>query len=185
MIHLDHGGKNLMYQDWFNHYFELGGDCDIIGLSFYPCWHGNMQDLADNMNDLALRYGKDLVLIEAGTAFTSDSYASYEGLPESDRKGPTAGADMAEQLEYPMTIQGQTSYIQDLMRVISAVPEGKGKGFFWWEPCWLPVPGSSWAQKAGWEYAGKPGPAGNEWANQTLFDFDGSALPTLAVIRDF
>lgn len=185
VIHLDHGGKNLMYRDWFDHYFGAGGDCDIIGLSFYPCWHGKMRDLANNMNDLAHRYGKDLVLIEAGTAFTSDSYAAYEGLSESSRKGPTAGADMAENLEYPMTIQGQTAYIQDLMRIIRTVPGGRGKGFFWWEPCWLPVPGSSWAKKGGWEYVGKQGPEGNEWANQTLFDFDGNALPTLAAIRDF
>lgn len=185
VIHLDHGGKNLMYRDWFDHYFQLGGDCDLIGLSFYPCWHGKMEDLAANMNDLALRYSRDLVVIEAGTAFTSDSYASYENLEESCRKGPTAGADMAERLEYPMTRQGQTAYIQDLMHVIRAVPENRGTGFFWWEPCWLPVPGSSWAKKSGWEYVGKQGPEGNEWANQTLFDFDGHGLPALDAIRDF
>lgn len=185
IIHLDHGGKNEMYRDWFDHYFTLGGDCDFIGLSFYPCWHGKMRDLAANMQDLALRYKKDLVVIEAGTAFTSESYAAYEGLDESSRKGPTAGAEMAGDLEYPMTLDGQAAYIRDLMREIRAVPENRGKGFFWWEPCWLPVPGSSWAKRQGWEYAGKQGPEGNEWANQTLFDFDGGALPTLAVIRDF
>lgn len=185
VIHLDHGGKNLMYREWFDHFFGLGGDCDMIGLSFYPCWHGKMPDLAANMNDLALRYGKDLVMVEAGTAFTSDSYAAHEGRDEGRRKGPTAGADMAETLEYPMTIQGQTAYIQDLMQVIRAVPENRGKGFFWWEPAWLPVPGSGWAKQPGWEYIGKEGPEGNEWANQTLFDFDGNALPALSVIRDF
>jgi len=184
VIHLDHGGKNLMYRDWFNHYFWHGGDCDIIGLSFYPCWHGKMPDLAGNMNDLALRYGRDLLVIEAGTAFTSASYAAYEGLDESHRKGPTAGADMQETLEYPMTVEGQTAYIRDLMKAICAVPQNRGKGFFWWEPAWLPVPGSGWAKKPGWEYIGKQGPEGNEWANQTLFDFDGNALPTLAAIRD-
>ena len=184
VIHLDHGGKNEMYRYWFDHYFAQGGDCDIIGLSFYPCWHGKMEDLAANMDDLALRYGRDLVVIEAGTAFTADSYAAHEGLDEASRKGPTAGADMAQRLEYPMTVQGQTAYIRDLADRIRAVPDGRGKGFFWWEPCWLPVPGSSWAKMSGWEYLGKSGPEGNEWANQTLFDFDGNALPTLAAIRE-
>lgn len=70
------------------------------------------------------------------------------------------------------------------MLVLRSVPEQRGRGFFWWEPCWLPVPGSWWASRPGWEYLGKPGPGGNEWANQTLFDFNGSALPTLAAIRD-
>ena len=37
---------------------------------------------------------------------------------------------------------------------------------------------------SGWEYLGKSGPVGNEWANQTLFDFDGNALPTLEAIRE-
>ncbi|MDE7219706.1 MAG: glycosyl hydrolase 53 family protein [Oscillospiraceae bacterium] len=184
VIHLDHGGKNPLYRHWFDNYFAQGGECDIIGLSFYPCWHGKMEGLAANMNDLALRYGKDLVVIEAGTAFTAESYAAHEGLDEAGRKGPTAGADMAERLEYPMTLQGQTAYIQDLADCIRAVPAGRGKGFFWWEPCWLPVPGSSWAKKSGWEYIGKAGPEGNEWANQTLFDFDGNALPAMAAIRD-
>lgn len=184
VIHLDHGGKNMLYRDWFDHYFALGGDCDIIGLSFYPCWHGKMADLSANMNDLALRYKKDMVIVEAGTAFTSENYAAHEGLAESCRKGPTAAPSMAELLEYPMTLQGQTAYIRDLTATIRTVPENRGKGFFWWEPAWIPVPGSGWAKRPGWEYIEKQGPEGNEWANQTLFDFDGNVLPTLAVIRD-
>lgn len=184
VIHLDHGGKNLMYREWFDHYFGLGGDCDIIGLSFYPCWHGKLPDLAANMKDLAVRYHKDLVVVEAGTAFTSESYAAWEKLDEACRKGPTAGADMAGALEYPMTIEGQTAYIRDLAGVLRDVPEQRGRGFFWWEPAWLPAPGSGWAKRPGWEYLGKAGPEGNEWANQTLFDFDGNALPTLAAIGD-
>ncbi len=35
------------------------------------------------------------------------------------------------------------------------------------------------------EVAHLKGPGGNEWANQALFDYDGNALPALAVIRDF
>lgn len=184
VIHLDHGGKNLMYREWFDHYFGLGGDCDIIGLSFYPCWHGTMRSLAANLRDLAPRYHKDLVVVEAGTAFTADSYAAWEKLDGSQRQGPTAGADRAAELEYPMTVEGQTAYIRDLTAALRDAPEHRGRGFFWWEPCWLPVPGSWWATRPGWEYLGKTGPGGNEWANQTLFDFDGNALPTLAAIRD-
>ena len=185
VVHLDHGGKNLLYREWFDHYFALGGDCDIIGLSFYPCWHGKMADLISNMNDLSLRYKKDLVIIEAGMAFTTDSYAAYERMEEGSRKGPTAGAERAAELEYPMTHQGQRAYILDLMNALHAVPEKRGKGFFWWEAAWLPVPGSGWAKRPGWEYAGGQGPEGNEWANQTLFDFDGNPLPALSAIRDF
>ena len=47
------------------------------------------------------------------------------------------------------------------------------------------MPGSGWARRPGWEYVHEKGPGGNEWANQTLFDYDGRALPALQVIRDF
>ena len=40
MIHLDNGGNNEMYRDWFDHYMERGEDFDYIGLSYYPFWHG-------------------------------------------------------------------------------------------------------------------------------------------------
>ena len=64
MIHLDNGGNNEMYRDWFDHYMERGEDFDYIGLSYYPFWHGTLQMLEDNMNDMAARYGKELIVAE-------------------------------------------------------------------------------------------------------------------------
>ena len=64
-------------------------------------------------------------------------------------------------------------------------PENRGKGFVYWEPAWLPVPGCGWANEAALAYTGEQGPGGNEWANQALFDYDGNALPALKTIRDF
>ncbi|MDY4840636.1 MAG: glycosyl hydrolase, partial [Lachnospiraceae bacterium] len=45
--------------------------------------------------------------------------------------------------------------------------------------------GSGWATPASLAYMKDPGPCGNEWANQALFDYEGNALPALSVIRDF
>jgi arabinogalactan endo-1,4-beta-galactosidase len=36
----------------------------VIGLSYYPKWHGTLDDLRDNLNDLAGRYGKDMIVVE-------------------------------------------------------------------------------------------------------------------------
>jgi len=44
-----------------DHYMERGEDFDYIGLSYYPFWHGTLQMLEDNMNDMAARYGKELM----------------------------------------------------------------------------------------------------------------------------
>ena len=65
MIHLDNGGNNALYREWFDNYFENdGADFDVIGLSYYPFWHGSLADLEYNMKDLAQRYGKELVVAE-------------------------------------------------------------------------------------------------------------------------
>ena len=37
---------------------------DVIGLSYYPKWHGTLDDLRDNMNDLVRRYDKDIIVVE-------------------------------------------------------------------------------------------------------------------------
>ncbi len=63
--------------------------------------------------------------------------------------------------------------------------DNKGVGFFWWEPAWIPVPGSGWATQASLEYMKDKGPCGNEWANQALFDYDGNALPIWDLIKNF
>ncbi|MGM9604319.1 MAG: arabinogalactan endo-beta-1,4-galactanase [Faecousia sp.] len=186
MLHLDNGGNNELYRTWFDRYFAAGGlDFDCIGLSYYPFWHGTLEDLGNNMNDLALRYRKDMIVAEVSMGFTLEDYARYEQLAPQQRKGMAAKSALAAKVPYPMTPEGQREFMQDLMEVICRVPENRGKGFVYWEPAWIPVPGCGWATDAALAYTGEQGPGGNEWANQALFDYDGNALPALKTIRDF
>lgn len=185
MIHLDNGGNNELYRDWFDHYVERGEDFDYIGLSYYPFWHGTLQMLEDNMNDIAVRYGKELIVAEVSMGHTMEDYKDYEKLSDSERKGYATRAELVEKVEYPMTVQGQVEFTRDFLKRVGNVADNKGAGFFWWEPAWLPVPGSGWATPASLKYMNDPGPCGNEWANQALFDYKGNALPTLEVIRDY
>ena len=37
---------------------------DVIGESYYPKWHGTLDDLRDNLNDLIRRYNKDVIVVE-------------------------------------------------------------------------------------------------------------------------
>lgn len=185
MIHLDNGGNNELYRRWFDHYMRYGEDFDLIGLSYYPFWHGSLQQLTDNMNDIALRYGKDLIVAEVSMGYTMEDYKEYEKLSDEERKGYATKPDLVAKLDYPMTVEGQMKFTEDFLRRIDEVPEHHGLGFFWWEPAWIPAAGSGWATPASLSYMGDPGPCGNEWANQALFDYEGNALPTLQVIRDF
>lgn len=185
MIHLDNGGRNELYRRWFDNYVARGEDFDVIGLSYYPFWHGTMDELIANMNDMAERFHKDLIIAEVSMGYTMEDYQVYEKLPEGERKGYATKPRLVEKIEFPMTREGQADFMKTLMERMETVSGGRARGFFWWEPAWIPVPGSGWATPASLSYIHDAGPCGNEWANQALFDYDGNVLPTLGVIRDF
>lgn len=183
MIHLDNGGRNDIYREWFDNYFSnRGEDFDIIGLSYYPFWHGTLGGLQHNMNDIAQRCEKPLIVAETSMGFSLEEYRS-EG--EAGGRGMAATTELARRVPFPMTPEGQADYLQALMELICSVPDKMGRGFIYWEPAWLPVKGSGWSTKAGCEYIGETGWGGNEWANQALFDYKGNALPALKAIRNF
>ena len=186
MIHLDNGGNNELYRRWFDNYFANDGeDFDYIGLSYYPFWHGRLDQLEFNMNDIAKRYNKDLIIAEVSMGYTMEDYKEYEKLTDEERKGYATRPALIENIDYPMTIQGQQDFMADFLNRVSHVVDDHGCGFFWWEPAWIPVPGSGWASPASLLYMNDPGPCGNEWANQALFDYKGNILPTFDLIRDF
>lgn len=185
MIHLDNGGSNELYRRWFDNYVARGEDFDLIGLSYYPFWHGTMDDLIANMNDMAERFRKDLIVAEVSMGYTMEDYRAYEKLPDEARKGYATKPALVENIEFPMTREGQADFTRTLLARMGTVSDGRARGFFWWEPAWIPVPGSGWATPASLAYIHDPGPCGNEWANQALFDYDGNVLPALGVIRDF
>lgn len=182
MLHLDNGGNNELYRNWFDGYFKCGGaDFDVIGLSYYPFWHGRLGDLSNNMNDIALRYHKELVVDEVSMGYTTDDYASYEGLTPDLRKGMATKENLLSNLDFPMTPLGQCNFMIKINDIIDSVPDNLGKGYYYWEPAWIPRKGCGWATDASLEYIHDKGPCGNEWANQALFDYDGVALPALKV----
>lgn len=185
MIHLDNGGNNELYVRWFTNFIERGEEFEYIGLSYYPFWHGSLDQLEFNMNDIAKRFNKDLIIAEVSMGFTMDSYQEYEKLADSERKGYATKPELVEKIDYPMTIEGQADFTKDFLNRVANVVDDHGKGFFWWEPAWIPVPGSGWATPASLKYMNDPGPCGNEWANQALFDYDGNVLPALDVIKCF
>ncbi|MCM1122283.1 MAG: glycosyl hydrolase 53 family protein [Eubacterium sp.] len=185
ILHLDNGGNAAMYRDWFDHYMERGEDFQIIGLSYYPFWHGTLEDLKNNMNDLAVRYGKELMLVEVSTGFTMEDYAEYEKLAPDERKGYATKPDIVENIQFPMTKEGQKDFMAAVFEIIEQIPDHKCSGFFYWEPAWIPVPGSGWANEEALKYIEEKGPGGNEWANQALFDYNGQSLPALETIRDY
>jgi arabinogalactan endo-1,4-beta-galactosidase len=162
-IHLADGGDNELYRTVFDALTERSVDFDVIGLSYYSFWHGPLENLISNMNDISERYQKDVVVLEAAYAYTledADGYPNFISGREQDIRG------------YKATVQGQATAIRDVMAAVAQVPNGRGLGIFYWEPEWIAVEGAGWATGQG-----------NAWENLALFDFDGNALPSLNVFN--
>ncbi len=170
MIHLAEGGNNGLFRGYFDALTSRNVDFDVIGLSFYPYWHGTYKDLKDNLNDLAARYGKQLIVVETAHPHT---------LSDGDGWGNIAGAAEADKAGFPATPQGQFDAFTMIMNTVAHTNGGKGAGAFYWEPAWIPVakaPNGDY--RAGWKIH-----EGNAWDNQAMFDFQGNALPSLDAYR--
>jgi arabinogalactan endo-1,4-beta-galactosidase len=163
VLHLDQGGNNEITKTWFDNAVSRGVPFDTIGLSFYPNWHGSLDDLQHNMHDLAARYDTDIIIAETAYPWTAQN-----GDPQENTYTHTGP------LTYEMSPAGQTAFLQELVKRIKACPDNKGIGFFYWEPEMIPVPGAGW--KLG---------EGDQWDNVTLFDFHGNALSSLHAIKDY
>jgi hypothetical protein len=64
MLHVALGGQNKEAIRWFDNMLARDVDFDIIGLSYYPRWHGTLADLKFNMEDLINRYQKPINVVE-------------------------------------------------------------------------------------------------------------------------
>ncbi|RSM26300.1 glycoside hydrolase family 53 protein [Aeromonas salmonicida] len=170
MLHLAEGTKNDTFIWWFDEITKRKVPFDIIGLSYYIYWNGPMNALQDNMDDISKRYDKDLIVVEAAYGYTTANCDNAENNFTSKE---------ADDAGYPATVQGQANYLHDLLQVVTKVPEGRGKGVFYWEPAWLPTQGATWATKAGMKYNSDDWKEGNARENQSLFDCQGKVLPSI------
>ncbi len=153
MIHVDRGGDNAGSRWFFDHLFQLGVNADILGLSYYPWWHGSLDNLRENLHDLALRYGKDIVVVETAYPWTLDW---------CDATGNVVGDSSQLHPGYPATPEGQRRFVRDLLATVQSVPNGKGVGMFYWAPEWITAP-----------------TGGSPWENLAMFDCAGNVQPSV------
>lgn len=154
MIHFDNGAKNEMCRYFFDQLLARGLEFDAIGLSFYPKWHGTLDELGHNLTDLAVRYGKDIYVVETAYPWTFEW---------RDATGNIFGTEADLHRGYPPTVEGQSAFLSAVRRIVRNVPAGRGRGIYYWSPEWIAVDGVPSA-----------------WENATLFDFDGKVLPSMA-----
>jgi arabinogalactan endo-1,4-beta-galactosidase len=157
MVHIDRGGDNPGSRYFYDNILDQGVAFDLIGLSYYPWWHGPLSALRDNLIDLAPRYHKDIVVVETAYPWT---------LADGDSEPNIVNTQTQLLPAYPATPQGQLHYLRDLLSIVRQAAGQHGLGVVYWEPAW--IPGVGW----------KPG-TGDAWDNLTLFDRDGRTLPSI------
>jgi len=161
MLHIAEGGDNEMARWWFDNITRRDVPFDVIGISYYPFWHGSLGQLQVNLNDISARYDKDVIVAEFAYPFT---------FLEDDDLANIVNRNMFID-GYSFTPLGQSRMLRDVMAVVRAVPNGRGLGVFWWDATWTAVPGNGWDTK--------DPKSGNGWENQVLFDYNDRALPAL------
>src|ERR1035437_808703 len=118
IVHIDCGGDWPVTRWYFDHLNEARVDYDIIGQSYYPNWHGTMENLRDNLREAINHYHKDVMIVEA-------AYPSRNVSPS-----PAALKNMI----WPMTPEGQKQFLADLIKTVKEAPEGRGIGVNYWRP---------------------------------------------------
>lgn len=135
-------------------------DYDLIGLSYYPFWHGkSMDSLSSNIRVLADTFGKDIVIAETAYPFTFDY---------SDKTNNVIGLPQQIHPDYPPTGDGQKLFLEKVRKIVADSP--RGIGFCYWAPEWV-------------AFKGPESSEGSSWENQALWGFDYKALPSIGIFN--
>jgi arabinogalactan endo-1,4-beta-galactosidase len=165
-------------------------DYDIFATSYYPYWHGTLENLTATLKEIADTYQKQVMVAEVSYAYTYDN---------GDTFANTISEDTSCDFPYSVSVQSQANCIRDVVNAVVQTGDA-GVGVFYWEPAWIPVPGESYEEQlalweehgSGWasSYSAEYDPddagqwyGGSSWDNQALFDFTGHPLASLSVFR--
>lgn len=169
-------------------YYQV--DYDVFASSYYPYWHGSLENLSAVLTQIADTYGKKVMVMETSYAYTG---------ADTDFNGNTIGDGGAVVKDYPFTVQGQANNLRAITdTIVNSTPAGIG--VVYWEGTWIAVGTESWEQNhALWEQYGSgwassyaagydPNDAGKYYGgcavdNQALFDATGHPLESLKVFR--
>lgn len=187
-VHFSNPEKEGSYATYAKHLDDGGLDYDVFASSYYPFWHGTLENLAAVLSHVVETYGKKVMVMETAYAYTArdtDFYSNTvpdEGLTQS----------------YPYSVQGQADAVHDVVETVASLQNGIG--VVYWEGAWISVGGSNEAENARlWEKYGSgwatrfsavydPDDAGKYYGgcnvdNQALFDETGHPLSSLQIFN--
>lgn len=164
MLHIDRGADITGASGFFESVTAAGvRDFEVIGLSYFPYWHGPLSALQANLQGLAGTFtDKALLIAETAYPWTADASGGVLHLTDT--------SELPDAEQFPPSAAGQAAFFAALREVCVGVPGGRGAGFLVWEPAWLPgvpvIPGADPQEVNG---------------NLAMFDRDGVSLPSVDV----
>jgi arabinogalactan endo-1,4-beta-galactosidase len=90
---------------------------DVIGMSYYPEWHGGIGELRGTLQAIAREFHRPVMVVETAYPWTKDEH--WIGRPH---------------LDWPLTPAGQARFMRDVLQVVRELPDGLGRGVFVWHP---------------------------------------------------
>ena len=179
-------GSYLTYASKMD-YYQV--DYDVFATSYYPYWHGSLDNLSRVLSEIADTYGKKVMVMETSYAYTAE---------DTDFSANTIGDGGGIVKDYPFSPQGQANCLRNITDTVVNGTHGAGIGVVYWEGAWITVGGASWEENhekweaygSGWasSYAAAydPNDAGKYYGgsavdNQALFDRHGHPLESLKV----
>lgn len=147
-------------EDFFSKMNNL--DYDIIGLSYYPKWHGkDLESLNSSILNIGLSLNKKVIIAETSYPFT---------LTWNDWTNNIIGSENEIIPAYPATELGQKNFLHDIKSMMKN--NAFGLGFCYWGGEWVAFKGNTSTNCSSWE-------------NQAFWDFTGKALPVMEVYSKF
>lgn len=116
LVQIEKSGSIERTKDFFDNLFARGVDCDVLGQSYYPWWHGSLLDLKATLEFMARTYRKEIMVVEAAYCWRPTEY--------KERPAP-----------FPESPEGQRDFLAAVHEIVLGLPDGLGTGVFWWEPC--------------------------------------------------
>ena len=124
MIHAANGGDINSSYKFYKNIIDRGVEFDVIGLTYYPWWHGTFVELEANILYLTKKFYKDFSIVET-------AYYSHDWYPD-----PTPWVN--NDPPFPATEQGQYDYLFALAQMLKQNP--RVKTLFYWKPDGLDIP---------------------------------------------
>ena len=117
IIHTERTAQPSVLVNFYNQMQSKGVDYDIIGLSYYPYFHGKLDVLETAVKQLETNFAdKNIQIVETG-------YPVYWAVP---------GTKIDYTATYPYTDEGQRKFTADLIGLLKK--HAKVNGLSWWYP---------------------------------------------------